>query len=77
MRQRKHHCRSTTGYTHVLGDVKGERVADFEIRLAWVDPLTPLTVTAADFFLKVWDFRLGPFRAISGFLQDGPGRRDA
>jgi Ca2+-binding RTX toxin-like protein len=41
----------TPGYTRLLGDLNGDSVADFEIRLAWADPLTPVSLTAGDFLL--------------------------
>ena len=41
----------TPGYTRFMGDLNGDSVADFEIRLAWADPLAPLSLTAGDFLL--------------------------
>ncbi len=40
----------TTDYTRVLGDVNGDGIADFEIRLDWIGA-NPHILSAADFIL--------------------------
>ena len=41
----------TAGYTRVLGDVNGDRVDDFEVRLLWADPQTPIIPAGTDVVL--------------------------